>query len=133
MATTTTTTTESGSIGWIIAFALLCYLFLQRECTHQNSVEPAQSADIQIDNFQEMAPKLNGQMVHLGPVYAYSCRPNDKVAWIGAKNAREYVLARCTGGFPGEGIAFSIEGVPTLKWINNENTWILDKATIATN
>ena len=131
MATVTVVNDDRPNFGWIIAFFLLCYIFLQRECNSRASdgagsqLKTGQIGQLTIANFQENAVRFNGERVKIGPCWTFQCKPNDSKAWITDEFKSDYVLAISNTGFPYKDAAFYVEGVPTLKRINNKQVWLL--------
>lgn len=136
MATITVVNDDRPSSGWIIAFILLCFIFLNRECQSaaSNSAslkrKPSPSAQLEISNFQTNAVHFNGKRVKMGPCLTYQCKPNDTKAWITDEVNSDFVLAVSNTGFPGEESAFYVEGVPTLKKMGNEQVWVLTEVRV---
>ncbi len=131
MATITVVNDDRPSSGWIIAFILLCFIFLNRECNKVPSKDAglkhksASNTQLEISNFQANAVHFNGRRVKMGPCLTYQCKPNDTKAWITDEVNSDFVLAVSNTGFPGEESAFFVEGTPILKRIDNKKVWVL--------
>jgi len=134
-------TINEGPTGWGIAFLLLSFIFLQRECgdtlsglvsanDSKPSVTKSEQDAIPIASFQKTVPRFNGQPVTVGPCRSYRCKPTDKRSWITDEQQSDFVLAESASGFPDKSVMFYATGVPVLKWINNEQVWVLNEVKI---
>ncbi|MEI6409080.1 MAG: hypothetical protein WCR52_06845 [Bacteroidota bacterium] len=122
--------------GWILAFFLLAFIFLQRECGDvfrdlpaTNNSKPAITKSdrdaIPIPEFQETAPRFNGRPVTVGPCRTTKCRPFDKRSYITDFKQSKSVLASCPTGFPDTTVYFYAVGTPLIHTNGNTIFWEL--------
>lgn len=134
MATITVVDDERSNLGWAFAFFLLLFMFIYHECERNPypSDNPPDSSPPQLSicRFQNQAAGHHGKTVKIGPVRAAgNCKPGSTIAWLQHPELGEcYVLTYATMPIPTADSTFFVVGVPTLKFIDGRNEWVMTQA-----